>query len=118
MPGVKNPMCNTFPRWMPVNVRIRIISFSELPLVTTGGGDLGADRRTSTQYVFWVSIILMIRFDSPGHILSLTNNYQVFLLLWWWCLVVAFIGFLRLIWRAAQCRSDGFPVEMMRPTLI
>ena len=28
----------------------------------------------------------------------------MFLLLWWWCLVVAFIGFLRLIWRAAQCR--------------
>ena len=61
MPGVKNPMCNTFPRWMPVNVRIRIISFSELPLVTTGGGDLGADRRTLTQSAFWVSIILMIR---------------------------------------------------------
>ena len=60
----------------------------------------------------------MIRFDGYGYIMSFTHNYQVFLLLWWWCLIVAFIGFLRLIWRAAQCRSDGFPVKMMRPTLI
>ena len=29
---------------------------------------------------------------------------QVFLLLWWWCLFISLVAFLRLVWRAAQTR--------------
>jgi len=83
MPGVKNPMCNTFPRIASCN--------------------------------YW-------RWGSGGRqeninaicILGLNHiNDKVFLLLWWWCLVVAFIGFLRLIWRAAQCRSSWLRFHMI-----
>ena len=64
MPGVKNPMCNTFPRWIMIMTHMsgseeRIIS--ESPPVTTGVGALVADKRTSTQSAFWDSIILTIR---------------------------------------------------------
>ena len=45
--------------------------------------------------------------------LTIPLNFQVFLLLWWWCLIIAFIGFLRLVWRAAQCRQDGVFMQMM-----
>ena len=33
-------------------------------------------------------------------------NDKVFLLLWWWCLFITLVAFLRLLWRAAQTRSD------------
>lgn len=54
MPGVKNPMCNTFPRcgYHVCQKKGRIILFLESPLVTTGGGALEADRKTLTQSAF------------------------------------------------------------------
>ena len=53
MPGVKNPMCNTFPRCGYLLVsQERVILISELPLAITGGGALEADRRILTQSAF------------------------------------------------------------------
>ena len=40
------------------------------------------------------------------------------MLLWWWCLVIAFIGFLRLVWRAAQCRHDEISMQMMELKIV
>ena len=35
-------------------------------------------------------------------------NDKVFLLLWWWCLFISLVAFLRLVWRAAQTRSRHY----------
>ena len=65
MPGVKNPMCNTFPRWILIMTSVRVgiknRIILESPPVITGGGAQVAGRRTLTQSAFWDSIILTIR---------------------------------------------------------
>ena len=61
MPGRKNPMCNTFPRYkiqhLAITSNIQYDFISGLLHVIIGGGALGVNRRISMQYAFLVSII-------------------------------------------------------------
>ena len=74
---------------------------------------LVADRKTLTLSVFSISTSSMTRwsilFDEhlywAQYLLIYWPYYtQVFLLLWWWFYLIAFLSFLRVLYRAVQCR--------------
>lgn len=83
MPGRKNPMCNTFPR----------IASCDYWRWGSGG------RQENINAICILGL---------NHI-----NDKVFLLLWWWCLFISLVAFLRLVWRAAQTRSAWLRFSMI-----
>jgi len=76
MPGVKNPMCNAFPR------------IANCDYWRWGSG--GRQESINAICILALNII----------------NDKVFLVLWWWFLMLAVIGSVRIIYRILQCRSS------------
>jgi len=74
MPGRKNPMCNTFPRIASCN------------------------------YWRWGSAGVQENINAIC-ILALNHiNDKVFLILWWWFLFITLVAFIRIFYRALQCK--------------
>merc|ERR1719397_2069517 len=76
MPGVKNPMCNAFPR----------IANCDYWRWGLGG------RQESINAICILALNII--------------NDKVFLVLWWWFLMLVIIGSVRIIYRVLQCRSS------------
>lgn len=76
MPGVKNPMCIAFPR----------IASCDYWRWGSGG------RQESINAICILALNII--------------NDKVFLVLWWWFLMLAIIGFIRVFYRAIQCKSS------------
>jgi len=76
MPGVKNPMCNAFPR------------IANCDYWRWGSG--GRQESINAICILALNII----------------NDKVFLVLWWWFLMLVIIGSVRIIYRVLQCRSS------------
>ena len=102
MPGRKNPMCNTFPR----------IASCDYWRWGSGGRQeninaiciLGLNHiNDKVNYKFYTD-------SSKG---LNRGFFQVFLLLWWWCLLITFIAIFRLIYRLAQCKSSWLRFKMI-----
>ena len=102
MPGRKNPMCNTFPR----------IASCDYWRWGSGGRQeninaiciLGLNHiNDKVNYKFYTD-------SSKG---LNRGIFQVFLLLWWWCLLITFIAIFRLIYRLAQCKSSWLRFKMI-----
>lgn len=82
MPGVKNPMCYTFPRiskiwdaipfsWIETITFNCLIIFNVKPPATTGDMGPGGSKKTSMPSAYWTSISSTIRW----HLISL-NGFQ------------------------------------------
>merc|ERR1712066_1152661 len=76
MPGVKNPMCSAFPR----------IASCDYWRWGSGG------RQESINAICILALNII--------------NDKVFLVLWWWFLMLAIIGFIRVVYRVIQCKSS------------
>jgi len=83
MPGVKNPMCNTFPR------------IASCTYWRWGSG--GAQESINAICILALNII----------------NDKVFLILWWWFLLISVIGFIRIFYRGIQCRSSRLRFHLL-----
>merc|ERR1719273_940718 len=83
MPGVKNPMCIAFPR----------IASCDYWRWGSGGGQ----ERINAICILALNII----------------NDKVFLVLWWWFLLISFIGIIRLIYRGFQCASAKLRFQLI-----
>eukprot|EP00090_Calanus_glacialis_P014519 TRINITY_DN23321_c0_g1_i1.p1 TRINITY_DN23321_c0_g1~~TRINITY_DN23321_c0_g1_i1.p1 ORF type:complete len:250 (-),score=26.19 TRINITY_DN23321_c0_g1_i1:511-1155(-) len=87
MPGVKNPMCNTFPR------------IASCDYWRWGSG--GSQENINAICILALNII----------------NDKVFLILWWWFLLIAVIGFIRIFYRGIQCRSSRLRFHLLNMRL-
>jgi len=87
MPGVKNPMCNTFPRIASCNY--------------WRWGSGGSQENINAICILALNII----------------NDKVFLLLWWWFLLITIIGFIRIFYRGIQCCSARLRYHLLNMRL-
>jgi len=83
MPGVKNPMCNAFPR------------IASCDYWRYGAG--GRQENINAICILNLNVI----------------NDKVFLLLWWWFYLIALLSFLRVLYRAVQCRSAWLRFKLL-----
>ena len=138
MPGVKNPMCNAFPRignprfpnmLSLCNIRLHATRYNECSRISIhivriiptkiylascdywrygAGGrqeninaicilNLNVINDKVTDTVVWKLELNIVNILLPYYT-------QVFLLLWWWFYLIAFLSFLRVLYRAVQCR--------------
>lgn len=83
MPGVKNPMCNTFPR------------IASCDYWRFGSG--GKQENINAICILNLNII----------------NDKVFLILWWWFYLIALLSLVRVIYRGIQCRSSWLRFKLL-----
>lgn len=87
MPGVVNPMCNTFPR-----------------IASCDYWRWGSGGRQENINAICILALNMI-------------NDKVFLILWWWFLLITVIGFIRIFYRGIQCRSSRLRYHLLNMRL-
>ena len=102
MPGRKNPMCNTFPR------------IASCDYWRWGSG--GRQENINAICILGLNHIndkVNYKYYSDSSKGLNRGIFQVFLLLWWWCLLITFIAIFRLIYRLAQCKSSWLRFKMI-----
>lgn len=83
MPGVKNPMCNAFPR------------IASCDYWRYGAG--GRQENINAICILNLNII----------------NDKVFLILWWWFYLIALLSCIRVVYRCLQCRSAWLRFKLL-----
>ena len=118
LPLVKNPMCQTFPRIGPYSLIMvkNPKNQNNTPSAACNywrWGGSGGQENINAICILGLNIVndkvrgWQTTSLSSSRTISWEPNldiYQVFLVLWWWFLLLLIIGFVRLLYRAIQCR--------------
>ena len=111
MPGVKNPMCNAFPRIGETqlgNILVLHLFFLTASCDYWRYGAGGRQENINAICILNLNIIndkvrtTCFLFSTLTH--TKKFKFEVFLILWWWFYLIALLSCIRVVYRCLQCR--------------